>query len=53
MAIVPTKIYFKGGYLVKLEIASAKGKKFHDKRADIAKKTQMREAAQYLKHRNQ
>lgn len=52
MAVVPTKIYFKGGHLVKLEIAVARGKKLHDKRADIAKKTQMREAQEYLKIRN-
>lgn len=53
MAIVPTKIYFKRGHLVKLEIATAKGKKLYDKRADIAKKTQMREAQQFLKLSNQ
>lgn len=53
MAIVPLKIYFKRGHLVKLEIAVAKGKHLHDKRQDIAKKTQMREAAQYLKARSQ
>lgn len=53
MAIIPLKIYFKRGHLVKLEIAIAKGKHLHDKRQDIAKKTQMREAAQYLKARSQ
>ncbi|MBI2520538.1 MAG: SsrA-binding protein SmpB [Bdellovibrio sp.] len=37
MTIVPTKIYFKKS-IVKLEIALAKGKKHHDKRADTAKK---------------
>ncbi len=52
MAIVPLSIYFKHGHLVKLEIAIAKGKKLHDKREAIAKKTQMREAAEYLKARN-
>lgn len=52
MAIVPLNIYFKQGHLVKLEIAVARGKKLHDKREDIAKKTQMREAAQYLKYKN-
>lgn len=51
MAIVPLKIYFKSGHLVKIEIAVAKGKKLHDKRADMAKKTQMREASEYLKSR--
>jgi len=37
MTIVATKIYFKKNY-VKLEIALAKGKKLHDKRASEAKK---------------
>ena len=37
MTIIPTKIYFKKS-MVKLEIALAKGKKHHDKRADTAKK---------------
>ena len=53
MSIVPLSIYFKDGHLVKLEIAIAKGKKLHDKRQDIAKKTQMREAREYLKTNNQ
>lgn len=52
MAVVPLKIYFKSGHLVKVEIATARGKKLHDKRDDIAKKTQMREASEYLKARN-
>ena len=39
--IVPLKAYFKGCY-VKIEIALAKGKKLHDKREAIAKKTQAR-----------
>lgn len=52
MSIVPLKVYFKGGHLVKVEIAVARGKKLHDKRAAIAKKTQMREAEQYLKSRS-
>ena len=36
--IVPLSIYFKGS-LVKVEIALAKGKKLHDKRQEIAKRT--------------
>ena len=43
MAIVPLKVYFKGS-LVKVEIGLAKGKKLYDKRQDIAKKDQRREA---------
>lgn len=52
MSIIPLKVYFKAGHLVKVEIAVARGKKLHDKRQTIAKKTQMREAEQYLKARN-
>ena len=43
MAIVPLKVYFKGS-LVKVEIGLARGKKLYDKRNDIAKKDQQREA---------
>lgn len=52
MTVVPLKIYFKEGRLIKLEIAVARGKNLHDKRQAIAKKTQMREAQEYLKARN-
>lgn len=52
MSIVPLKMYFKAGHLVKLEIAVARGKKLHDKRADIAKKQQQRDTQRYLKLRN-
>ena len=41
--LVPLKVYFKGS-LVKVEIGIAKGKKLYDKRQDIAKKDQKREA---------
>ncbi|MBS5802872.1 MAG: SsrA-binding protein SmpB [Brachyspira sp.] len=40
--IVPLEVYFKQG-LAKIEIGLAKGKKLHDKREDIARKTQTRE----------
>ena len=43
IAIVPLKVYFKGS-LVKVEIGLAKGKKLYDKRQDIARKDQQREA---------
>ena len=46
--IVPLKIYFKGS-LVKVDIGVAKGKKLYDKRADIAKKDQQREAQREFK----
>lgn len=49
--IVPVEVYFSDG-LVKLKIALAKGKKLHDKRHDIAKKDQRREAEREFKVRN-
>ena len=51
MAIVPLKVYFKGS-LVKVEIGLARGKKLYDKRNDIAKKDQQREAQRDFKIRN-
>lgn len=50
MSIVPLKVYLKGS-LVKVEIGLAKGKKLYDKREDIAKKDQKREAAREFKIR--
>jgi SsrA-binding protein len=41
--VIPIRLYFKGGR-AKVELGLAKGKKAHDKRADIAKKTDEREA---------
>ncbi|MCR4955359.1 MAG: SsrA-binding protein SmpB [Lachnospiraceae bacterium] len=49
--IVPLQVYLKGS-LVKVEIALARGKKLYDKRADIAKKDQQREAQRDFKIRN-
>lgn len=49
--IVPLKVYFKNS-LVKVEIGLARGKKLYDKRADIAKKDQRREAQRDFKIRN-
>ena len=49
--IMPLRVYFKGS-LAKIEIGLAKGKKLYDKRADIAKKDQMREAQKEFKIRN-
>lgn len=51
IAIVPLKVYFKGS-LVKVEIGLAKGKKLYDKRQDIAKKDQKREAQRDFKMQN-
>lgn len=49
--LVPLKVYFKGS-LVKMEIGVAKGKKLYDKRQDIAKKDQRREAEREFKVKN-
>ena len=46
--LVPLEVYFKGS-LVKVQIALAKGKKLYDKREDIAKKDQRREAERDFK----
>lgn len=51
VAVVPLKVYFKGS-LVKVEIGLAKGKKLYDKRQDIARKDQQREASREFKVRN-
>lgn len=51
MTLVPLKVYFKDS-LVKVEIGLAKGKKLYDKRQDIAKKDQQREAQRDFKVRN-
>jgi SsrA-binding protein len=49
--LVPLKVYFNGS-LVKVEIGLAKGKKLFDKRQDIAKKDQRREAERDFKVKN-
>ena len=49
--IVPVEVYLKGG-LVKVKIALARGKKLYDKRQDIARKDQRREAERDFKVRN-
>lgn len=49
--LVPLRVYFKGS-LTKVEIGLAKGKKLYDKRQDIAKKDQRREAEKEFKVRN-
>mgnify|MGYP000966068719 FL=1 len=49
--IVPLRVYFKGS-LAKVEIGLARGKKLYDKRQDIAKKDQRREAERDFKVKN-
>ena len=51
LTLVPLQVYFKGS-LVKVEIGLARGKKLYDKRQDIAKRDQRREAEKDFKVRN-
>lgn len=50
MTVIPLRMYFKNGR-AKLEIGVAKGKKKHDKRQDLKKKTADREIAKAMKQR--
>jgi SsrA-binding protein len=49
-ALVPLRMYFKDA-LVKVEVALATGKKLFDKREDVKKKTELREATKAVKGR--
>ena len=49
--LVPLQVYFKDGR-AKVELGLARGKKLYDKRQDIAKKDQRREAEKEFKVRN-
>ena len=51
ITVVPLRVYFSDS-LVKVEIGLAKGKKLYDKREDIAKKDQRREAERDFKVKN-
>lgn len=48
--LVPLQVYFRDGK-VKVEVGLARGKKLYDKRQDIAKKDQRREAEREFKQR--
>lgn len=51
LTIVPLKVYLKGS-LMKVDIGLCQGKKLYDKRNDIAKKDQKRQAEKDFKVRN-
>lgn len=51
ITLVPLQVYFKEGR-AKMEIGLCRGKKLYDKRHDIAKKDQNREAQKEFKIRN-
>jgi SsrA-binding protein len=48
---IPLKIYIAHG-LIKLKFALCKGKKLYDKRQDLRRRTELREAERYLAHRH-
>ena len=50
MTLVPLVMYFNDRGLVKLKIATAKGKKTHDKRATDAKRDWARQKQRLLRH---
>lgn len=50
--LIPLSIYIKDG-LVKVQLATAKGKKLYDKRDDMAKKDAARKVEQQVKERYQ
>ncbi|MBI1326898.1 MAG: SsrA-binding protein SmpB [Alphaproteobacteria bacterium] len=50
--IVPTRLYFNGRGMAKLEIALAKGKKLHDKRAATKDREWNREKSRTLRNQN-
>lgn len=50
-SIIPISCYFKGS-IVKMQIGLCKGKKFYDKRQDMAKKSAQRDMDRAFKERN-
>ena len=49
ITLVATKLYFNDKNMIKVEVATAQGKKLHDKREDLKIKTMQRETQQILK----
>jgi SsrA-binding protein len=52
LTIVPLMIYFNEKNIAKLSIALAKGKKLHDKRETLKRRTLDKEAARAMKNRS-
>ncbi|AXH13934.1 SsrA-binding protein SmpB [Malaciobacter mytili] len=50
ITLVPLKLYFNSKNMVKMQIATAQGKKLHDKREDLKQKTMQRETQIALKN---
>lgn len=49
ITIVPIKLYFNKKNMLKLQIATARGKKLHDKREDLKQKSMKRDIEKALK----
>jgi len=49
ITLVALKLYFNDKNMIKVEVATAQGKKLHDKREDLKAKTMKRETQQILK----
>lgn len=52
LTLVPLSVYFKGSR-VKMQVGLCRGKKLHDKRADLAEKAVKRDTERYFKEQNQ
>ncbi len=50
ITIVPIKLYFNSKNILKMQIATARGKKLHDKREELKQKSMKRETEQALKN---
>ncbi len=50
ITLVPLKLYFNSKNIIKIQIATAQGKKLHDKREDLKQKTMQRETQIALKN---
>jgi SsrA-binding protein len=50
-SIIPLSLYFKGSY-VKMKVGLCKGKKLYDKRAELAKKSALRDIDRAYKEKN-
>lgn len=50
ITIVPTKLYFNSKNMIKVQIATARGKKLYDKREDLKQKSMQREVQRDLKN---
>ncbi len=51
MTMVPLQLYFNDRGIAKLRLALAQGKKFHDKRADVAKRDWQRQKARLMREK--